>query len=124
MISGEYEGDLKEGVREGTGKLTWSNGDKYTGEFKNGLRYVSVSFCIELVSCTYSLVAYPLIVRHCIYCGCSVTAKASLLRPMDELMVSITCYSYQPRITPIIIVIVGIVRSHGRGYVGTEYAGG
>lgn len=38
MISGEYEGELKEGVREGTGKLIWSNGDRYCGEFKNGLR--------------------------------------------------------------------------------------
>ena len=38
MIAGEYEGDLKEGVREGRGKLTWSNGDYYDGEFKNGLR--------------------------------------------------------------------------------------
>ena len=43
MISGDYEGDLKEGVREGTGKLTWSNGDYYYGEFKNGLRYCTCS---------------------------------------------------------------------------------
>ncbi len=39
MIEGLYEGDLKLGVREGQGTLTWSNGDKYVGAFKNGLRH-------------------------------------------------------------------------------------
>jgi hypothetical protein len=39
MIGGEYDGELKDGVREGRGKLTWSNGDSYEGEFKNGLRH-------------------------------------------------------------------------------------
>ena len=28
MISGDYVGDLCEGVREGNGKLTWVNGGK------------------------------------------------------------------------------------------------
>lgn len=30
---------MKEGVRDGEGVLEWSNGDKYEGEFKNGLRH-------------------------------------------------------------------------------------
>jgi hypothetical protein len=52
MISGDYEGDLREGVREGTGKITWSNGDTYSGEFKNGLRYV----CVYASTCMYEYV--------------------------------------------------------------------
>jgi hypothetical protein len=60
MIQGQYTGKLIEGVREGVGKLEWSNGDIYegrdavvstcscrlpvkllvtAGEFKNGLRH-------------------------------------------------------------------------------------
>ena len=39
MITGDYSGDLIEGVRDGNGKLTWSNGDFYQGTFKNGLRH-------------------------------------------------------------------------------------
>ena len=39
MIQGEYEGELKGGVREGEGTLVWSNGDRYVGSFKNGLRH-------------------------------------------------------------------------------------
>ena len=39
MITGDYDGDLIEGVRDGNGKLTWSNGDCYQGTFKNGLRH-------------------------------------------------------------------------------------
>lgn len=39
MIHGEFDGVLKEGVRDGVGRLTWSNGDRYEGDFKNGLRH-------------------------------------------------------------------------------------
>eukprot|EP01032_Pedospumella_encystans_P032909 gene32909-37172_t len=39
MIHGEFDGVLKEGVRDGVGKLTWSNGDRYEGDFKSGLRH-------------------------------------------------------------------------------------
>lgn len=39
MIEGEYFGALVEGVREGEGKLQWTNGDFYEGDFKNGLRH-------------------------------------------------------------------------------------
>lgn len=34
-----YEGDVVDGVREGSGRVTWQNGDEYVGEFKNGLRH-------------------------------------------------------------------------------------
>ena len=30
---GKYEGDLNNGLKEGTGTYTWTNGNKYTGEF-------------------------------------------------------------------------------------------
>ncbi len=33
MINGDYTGNLQEGVREGWGKLEWSNGDVYEGVF-------------------------------------------------------------------------------------------
>jgi hypothetical protein len=33
-----YEGDFKEGIREGNGKMTYRNGDYYEGEFKNWVR--------------------------------------------------------------------------------------
>jgi len=39
MISGFYEGETVEGVREGKGSLRWINGDEYAGDFKNGLRH-------------------------------------------------------------------------------------
>lgn len=39
MINGNFSGILKEGVRDGVGKLEWSNGDVYEGDFKNGLRH-------------------------------------------------------------------------------------
>lgn len=41
MIEGEYTGSMKEGVRDGVGKLEWSNGDVYEGQFKNGGIFVS-----------------------------------------------------------------------------------
>ena len=34
-INGKYIGQLKEGKREGSGIIYWSNGDKYEGEWKN-----------------------------------------------------------------------------------------
>jgi hypothetical protein len=43
MITGKYTGPLAEGVREGQGVLEWSNGDKYEGLFKGGLRHGHVS---------------------------------------------------------------------------------
>lgn len=39
MIKGNFEGNIKEGVRDGEGRLEWSNGDYYVGSFKNGLRH-------------------------------------------------------------------------------------
>ena len=37
--AGEYEGDFDErGVREGSGRVLFPNGDVYTGKFKNGMR--------------------------------------------------------------------------------------
>jgi hypothetical protein len=39
MINGEYAGPLKEGVRDGPGRLEWANGDYYEGDFRNGLRH-------------------------------------------------------------------------------------
>ena len=39
MINGEFTGPVKEGVRDGIGRLEWSNGDYYEGDFKNGLRH-------------------------------------------------------------------------------------
>jgi len=33
-----YEGDFKEGIREGNGKMTYRNGNYYEGEFKNWVR--------------------------------------------------------------------------------------
>ena len=36
---GEYDGDRnEEGERHGNGKATYSNGDKYTGQFEKGKR--------------------------------------------------------------------------------------
>jgi len=37
--SSVYEGETKDGVFHGKGKLTWSNGSVYQGEFKNGLMH-------------------------------------------------------------------------------------
>jgi len=37
--SGLYEGELKNGLLNGHGKLTWRNGDSYVGEFRNGLMH-------------------------------------------------------------------------------------
>lgn len=45
MIGGEYAGELRDGVRDGYGKLTWANGDYYEGDFKNGLRHGTGTFC-------------------------------------------------------------------------------
>lgn len=39
MIKGIFAGVVKEGVRDGSGRLDWSNGDYYEGSFKNGLRH-------------------------------------------------------------------------------------
>ena len=36
--NGRYEGDIKEGKREGYGKYYYSTGDIYEGEFKNNLK--------------------------------------------------------------------------------------
>lgn len=36
---GQYEGSKIGGVREGRGQLVWSNGDRYSGDFQNGLRH-------------------------------------------------------------------------------------
>lgn len=36
---GTYDGETKGGVREGRGRLVWSNGDTYLGDFHNGLRH-------------------------------------------------------------------------------------
>jgi hypothetical protein len=41
MIQGQYTGKLIEGVREGFGKLEWSNGDVYEG-IDNHARYHTV----------------------------------------------------------------------------------
>ena len=32
----KYFGEFKEGIRHGQGTITWVNGDKYVGEFKDG----------------------------------------------------------------------------------------
>ena len=32
----QYDGDMKNGVIEGKGRMFWPNGDRYTGSFKNG----------------------------------------------------------------------------------------
>jgi hypothetical protein len=37
-MEGDFEGEMKDGVRDGKGVLQWTNGDKYEGEFKNGFR--------------------------------------------------------------------------------------
>ena len=34
-----YEGDLKDGKREGLGVLVFANGDRYEGDWKNGKRH-------------------------------------------------------------------------------------
>ena len=39
MIEGHFDGVITNGVRDGPGKLTWTNGDTFVGEFKNGLRH-------------------------------------------------------------------------------------
>jgi hypothetical protein len=39
MIEGHFDGVITNGVRDGPGKLTWTNGDTYVGDFKNGLRH-------------------------------------------------------------------------------------
>ncbi len=36
--SGTYRGEWKDGQRHGQGVFSWSNGDKYVGEYKNDLR--------------------------------------------------------------------------------------
>jgi hypothetical protein len=52
MIGGEYAGDLKDGVREGRGCLTWSNEDFYDGEFKNGLRHgIFFDYIVLCIQC-------------------------------------------------------------------------
>lgn len=35
--SGQYEGQLKDGVENGLGKFTYTNGAVYKGSWKNGL---------------------------------------------------------------------------------------
>lgn len=35
MIKGNFTGIIQEGVRQGNGKLEWSNGDFYEGNRKN-----------------------------------------------------------------------------------------
>lgn len=44
LIDGTYKGDVVEGVREGYGCISWSNGDMYEGDFKDGLRDGKGSF--------------------------------------------------------------------------------
>ena len=34
----KYEGEFKNGIREGFGKYFYNNGDRYEGDFKNGVR--------------------------------------------------------------------------------------
>ena len=34
----KYSGEFKDGVFDGAGKMTYSNGDEYSGEYKEGLR--------------------------------------------------------------------------------------
>ncbi len=38
LDDGAYDGEFKNGKREGRGIYTWDNGDKYDGEWKNGER--------------------------------------------------------------------------------------
>ena len=33
-----YEGEMKDGLKEGKGNITYKNGDKYTGDFKQNLK--------------------------------------------------------------------------------------
>ena len=33
-----YEGEFKNGIKEGKGKIFYGNGDRYEGEFKNNVR--------------------------------------------------------------------------------------
>jgi hypothetical protein len=39
MQKGEFTGVFKDGVRTGYGRLEWSNGEYYEGEFRDGLRH-------------------------------------------------------------------------------------
>jgi hypothetical protein len=36
----KYSGDFKDGLFSGQGKMTYSNGETYEGEFKDGQKYV------------------------------------------------------------------------------------
>ena len=38
-LSGTYEGDWKDGLRDGQGKYTWTNGDTYTGTWSEDKRH-------------------------------------------------------------------------------------
>ena len=37
--SSKYEGEIKNGLPNGQGTLTWSNGNKYVGEYKDDNRW-------------------------------------------------------------------------------------
>ena len=39
LFNGSHMGEWKEGERDGKGVLTYSNGDRYVGYFKNGKRH-------------------------------------------------------------------------------------
>lgn len=38
-MQGNYVGDTVDGVNHGQGRLSWSNGDWYEGEFRRGMRH-------------------------------------------------------------------------------------
>ena len=40
----KYEGDILNGVPNGQGTITWSDGTKYVGEYKNGKRWNGIYY--------------------------------------------------------------------------------
>ncbi len=53
LVIGNFEGKLEENIRTGPGKLTWSDGSSYVGDFLNGMREGEGTYITEHGKHTY-----------------------------------------------------------------------